>query len=58
MEFTNLQNDAKYMHDQLEEAYDEANTKNNLIYSENQSQVQKYFIILASVVLAIIVILA
>ena len=58
MEFTNLQNDAKYMHDQLEEAYDEANTKNNLIYSENQSQVQKYFIILASVVLAVIVILA
>ncbi len=58
MEFTNLQNDAKYMHDQLEEAYDEANTKNNLIYSENQSQVQKYFIILASVALAVIVILA
>ncbi len=58
MEFTNLQNDSKYMHDQLEEAYDEATTKNNLVYTESQSRVQKYFIILASVVLAVIVILA
>ncbi|HMP28047.1 MAG TPA: hypothetical protein PKD85_00520 [Saprospiraceae bacterium] len=53
---SDLQNQAKFMHDQLEESYQDGLEKERDIFESDKRQ--KYIIILASIILTLIVILA
>jgi hypothetical protein len=52
-----LQNEARYMHDQLEEMYNEFNFDKNFVIMEEQNKTQKIVVIGATIILAIVILI-
>lgn len=53
-----LQKEARFMHDQLEEIYHEITYNKNVVINHQQDKFQKYLVVCASIILALIILIA